>query len=70
MIKAELTLPEIGLIAGTRGLLGAGIALLVADRLEREQRKAIGWTLVGVGLLTTIPLAIDVFSKRSKPKLE
>ncbi|RTZ43308.1 hypothetical protein EKL30_10560 [Candidimonas sp. SYP-B2681] len=70
MIKAELTLPEIGLIAGTRGLLGAGIALLLADRLEPEQRKAIGWTLVGVGVLTTIPLAIDVFSKRSKPKLE
>jgi hypothetical protein len=67
MIKAELTLPEIGLIAGTRGLLGAGIALLVADRLEREQRKAVGWTLVGVGVLTTIPLAIDVFSKRSEP---
>ena len=69
MIKAELTLPEIGLIAGTRGLLGAGIALLLADRLEPEQRKAIGWTLVGVGVLTTIPLAIDVFSKQSKPKL-
>jgi hypothetical protein len=34
MIKAELTLPEIGLIAGTRGMLGAGIALLLADRLN------------------------------------
>ena len=64
MIKAELTLPEIGLIAVTRGLLGAGIALLLADKLSAEQRKAIGWTLVGVGALTTIPLAIEVFSKR------
>jgi hypothetical protein len=64
MIKAELTLPEIGLIAATRGLLGAGIALLLADKLSAEQRKAIGWTLVGVGALTTIPLAIEVFSKR------
>ena len=54
MIKAELTLPEIGLIAVTRGLLGAGIALLLADKLSAEQRKAIGWTLVGVGALTTI----------------
>jgi hypothetical protein len=52
MIKAELTLPEIGLIAVTRGLLGAGIALLLADKLSVEQRKAIGWTLVGVGALT------------------
>src|SRR4029453_11248257 len=66
MIKAELTLPEIGLIAVTRGLLGAGIALLLADKLSAEQRKAIGWTLVGVGALTTIPLAIEVFSKRQE----
>src|SRR5215831_439307 len=64
MIKAELTLPEIGLIAATRGLLGAGIALLLADKLSAEQRNAVGWTLVGVGALTTIPLALEVFGKR------
>ena len=64
MIKAELTLSEIGLIAVTRGLLGAGIALLLGDKLTAEQRKAIGWTLVGVGALTTIPLAFEVLSKR------
>jgi hypothetical protein len=44
--------------------LGAGIALLLAAKLSAEQRKAIGWTLVGVGALTTIPLAFEVFSKR------
>ena len=64
MIKAELTLPEIGLIAVTRGLLGAGIALLLADKLSAEQRKAVGWTLVGVGALTTIPHAFEVLGKR------
>jgi len=64
MIKAELTLPEIGLIAATRALLGAGIALLLADKLSAEQRNAVGWTLVGVGALTTIPLALEVFGKR------
>jgi hypothetical protein len=64
MIKAELTLPEIGLIAATRVLLGAGIALLLADKLSAEQRKAVGWTMVGVGALTTIPLALEVFGNR------
>jgi hypothetical protein len=64
MIKAELTLPEIGLIAATRGLLGAGVALLLADKLSAEQRKAVGWTLFGVGALTTIPLALEVYGKR------
>lgn len=64
MKKAELTLPEIGLIAGTRAMLGAGAGLLLADRLNDDQRKAIGWTLLVIGAITTIPLAIEVLSKR------
>jgi hypothetical protein len=64
MIKSELTLPEIALIAGTRGMLGAGIALLLADRLSEDQRKAIGWTLFAVGAISTIPLVMNVLDKR------
>ena len=62
MKRSELTLPEVGLIAATRGMLGA--ALLVADRLSEDQRKVIGWTLFLMGVVSTIPLAIDVFRKR------
>ena len=64
MRKAELTLPEIALIAGTRGMLGAGAGLLLADRLNDDQRKAIGWTLLIIGAISTIPLAIEVLGKR------
>jgi len=64
MKKAELTLPELALIGGTRGLLGAGIALLLGGKLKEEQRRAIGWTLFLIGAVSTIPLAIDVFSKK------
>jgi len=64
MKASELTLPEVGLIAATRGMLGAGIALLLADRLTEDQRRAIGWTLFLMGAVSTIPLAIDVFGKR------
>ena len=64
MKKAELTLPEIALIGGTRGLLGAGIALLAGNKLKQEDRKKVGWTLLLIGGLSTIPLAINVFSKR------
>jgi hypothetical protein len=64
MKKAGLTLPEIALIGGTRGLLGAGVALLLADRLESGQRKAVGWALFLIGAISTIPLAVDVLSKR------
>jgi hypothetical protein len=64
MKRSELTLPEVGLIAGTRGMLGAGIALLLADRLSEDQRKVIGWTLFLMGVVSTIPLVTDVLSKR------
>src|SRR3954453_12932642 len=36
MKTVELTLPELALIAGTRGVIGAGIALLVADRVSTD----------------------------------
>ncbi len=64
MKKADLTLPEIALIAGTRGMIGAGAGLLLADKLNDDQRRAIGWTLLIIGAISTIPLAIDVLSKR------
>ena len=59
----EVTVPQIGLIAGTRAMLGAGIALLLSEKLTTEQRRAIGWTLVAVGALTTIPLVLQLFSE-------
>ncbi|HEV8606229.1 MAG TPA: hypothetical protein VGQ99_12725 [Tepidisphaeraceae bacterium] len=61
MIRRTITAPQLGLIAGTRAALGAGIALLLADRLTDGQRRAVGWTLVAVGALSTIPLAAQVF---------
>ena len=64
MKTSEITLPEVGLIAATRAMLGAGIALLLADKLNEDQRKAIGWTLFAMGATSTIPLALDVLSKR------
>ena len=64
MKTVRLTLPEIALLAGTRAALGAGVGLLLGEKLNPEQRQAVGWTLLAVGLLTTIPLALEVFGKR------
>jgi hypothetical protein len=60
MKKHEVTIPQIGLMAGTRAMLGAGVALLLSEKLTSEQRQAIGWTLVAIGALTTIPLAVQL----------
>ena len=62
--QTQISLPELALIAGTRALLGGGLGLLLADRLPREQREAIGWTLLLVGAISTIPLAFDVVGGR------
>ncbi len=64
MKTTEITLPELALIAGTRGMLGAGAALLLSSKLNSDQRKAVDWTLFVIGLISTIPLGINVFSKR------
>ncbi|HEV2803668.1 MAG TPA: hypothetical protein VGW57_01940 [Chthoniobacterales bacterium] len=60
MKKHVVTVPEVGLIAMTRAMLGAGIGLLVSDKLTPEHRRAIGWTLVAIGVVTTVPLAMEV----------
>ncbi len=60
MRERSLTIPEILLIAGTRVALGAGIGLLVADKLNEGQRRGAGWALLGVGVITTIPLLMNV----------
>jgi hypothetical protein len=51
-----LPLPVIGLIAGTRAMLGAGAALLFLNNLKSRKKKKLGWTLFLTGALSTIPL--------------
>jgi hypothetical protein len=52
MRERTLTIPEIMLIAGTRAALGAGLGLLIADKLSPDTRKGTGWALLAVGALT------------------
>ncbi|MEO8135465.1 MAG: hypothetical protein ABI831_15975 [Betaproteobacteria bacterium] len=66
MFKTELPFPELALVVGTRGLLGAGLGLLLAERVNPDQRRAVGWTLVAIGVVTTIPLALMVFNRRKR----
>jgi hypothetical protein len=63
MKEARVTLPELALIGGTRVALGAGIGLLLGDRLADDQRRAVGWTLLLIGAISTVPLAIEVMTK-------
>jgi len=46
----SVTVPEIALIAATRGAIGFGAGLLLAGKFRRERRKLLGWTLFSRGL--------------------
>jgi hypothetical protein len=70
MTRTPLSLPEIGLIAGTRAALGAGLALLLADRLNRDQRRGAGWTLFAIGAITTIPILVQLLGARREAREE
>ena len=61
MKKVDLTLPEFAFVVATRAALGTGIGLLAAGKLGCGKRRAVGWTLIALGALTTIPAAMAVF---------
>jgi hypothetical protein len=69
MREATISLPRLGLIAATRGLLGLGIGLLLSERLGRKERFYAGWALVAVGALSTVPLAIGTVKRIRKERM-
>jgi hypothetical protein len=60
MKNVVLDLPTFGFVVSTRAALGAGIGLLVADKLSGTRRRVLGAILVAAGAITTIPAAISV----------
>jgi hypothetical protein len=58
MREHRITFPELAAIAATRGMLGVGIGLLTAERLRTHTRHTVGWTLLMIGAISTIPLAL------------
>jgi len=70
MRQKVATVRDIMLIAGTRVALGVGIGLLVSRRLRAEARERVGWALLAIGALTTIPLVLKVRTARRAGDME
>ena len=68
MKRFDLPAPSFFFIVMTRALLGAGVGLLLSDKLPRKRRKTVGATLLGVGALTTIPALLTLFGRGSNPR--
>jgi hypothetical protein len=54
--KLKLTRPNLAFMVATRAVLGSGIALLAAGAIPPRIRRVVGLGLLGVGLVTTIPM--------------
>lgn len=63
-----VTLLEIGLLTGTRATAGAGLALAVAHKLSEDQRRAVGWSLFGVGCACYLYLLANVLLRNRDPQ--
>jgi hypothetical protein len=66
MREIDVTLPEMAIIAGSRAVLGVGIGLLLAEHLPQVERRTLGWSLLLVGAVITVPLALEVAGKVKK----
>jgi hypothetical protein len=69
MRHVDIPLHELAFVAGTRAMAGAGIGLLIADFLTPEARKTAGWTLLAIGALTTVPIAVSLIRRSGPPRL-
>jgi hypothetical protein len=58
--STSLSLAKVGALAITRAMLGAGVGLLVADRLEPRTQRVVGGTLLAVGVVSTVPLVMSI----------
>jgi hypothetical protein len=65
MQARTISIPTLALIGSTRGMLGAGLGLLLANKLSDERRRGVGKSLMAVGLLSTIPLVFHIFRSKS-----
>jgi len=63
----RLSLIKVGALAMTRAALGLGVGLLIADRLDGGTRRAIGVTLLGVGVVTTAPVVVWIVKGIDSP---
>ena len=57
MRTISVALPQFGFVVATRAMLGAGIALLISDRVPQAHKRTIATALVAIGALSTIPAA-------------
>jgi hypothetical protein len=66
MRTIQLPVPMLATVAATRAVLGVGVGLLAGPSIPERVRRPLGWSLVALGALSTIPLARGVFARHRR----
>ena len=62
--EAQMTVPELARVLGTRAVLGIGLGLVLANGFSSaEKRSAVGWTLLAVGALMGASIGYEIFGR-------
>ncbi|HYM25370.1 MAG TPA: hypothetical protein VEU08_19265 [Vicinamibacterales bacterium] len=68
MKQLRLSPPLLMFVVGTRAAMAFGAGLLASERIPAEVRRRLGFALVGLGIATTIPAALQVFGSSNAPR--
>lgn len=63
----RVTLPEMAIVAATRGMAGLGAGLLISSLVAPNTRRTLGWTLFALGAASTVPILMALTAKRNAP---
>ena len=63
MKEVSLTVADIGMINATRFVIGTGVGLLLADKMDLKTRKAVSISLLVSGILFSIPMGMSFLGK-------
>jgi hypothetical protein len=69
MKTLALNLPTFGFVVATRAMIGAGIGMLVAERLPADRRRTVALALITTGALSTMPALMAVFRETRQAQL-
>jgi hypothetical protein len=63
--------PVLSLVAVTQTAVGCGVGLLLAGKLGRTAQRTTALALFSVGVISTVPLVVDLFAKHhNRPESE
>jgi len=66
MKELVLNPPLLMFVVGTRAAMAFGVGLLASEKIPEHVRRRLGFSLLALGIATTIPAAMKVFGRSTQ----